>query len=66
MASSEKMHILVYPLFLLAVISLGVSYRPANREPPRGSQCWRRRQREQLIDYGRTELLIMRANSKGR
>ena len=30
MASSEKMRILVYSLFLLAVIWLGVFYRPAN------------------------------------
>ena len=30
MASSEKMRILVYSLFFVAVIWLGVFYRPAN------------------------------------
>ena len=52
MASSEKTRILVYSLFLLAVIALGVFYRPVG-----AVSC---------DSHGRTELLIMRAKSRGR
>jgi hypothetical protein len=68
-ASLEKMHILVYSLFFPAVIRLGVFYRPVQfrSHPPLRMLA---RSREWLIDHGRTELLsellIMRANSKGR